>query len=418
MCIRDSLDIASKLLGQSTPENITPELAVDIFYSFLLPIPSVVRSLEEGGVSEELAFRLQVVSTLLSSPNLWSIKPYTIADSVTSLVASASLIEKLVKLLQRRSGGQGEGRKGPGQGGEEGLDEERRKLSDMVNKALEQVEKDVRVAKDIERILTGLGAGKGSILAFDESMEEVLRLARETDISKVLERIEGLKLPGVRVKYERFNRGWMDGLEIGSDLERLHYSQLALPPLYFLASLADSKLLLYKKVTPASRGPIYLLMDKSGSMVGTKIDWARAVAVALLKRAIVEGRDFYSRFFDSIPYPPIQVKPNTKVSNIVRALSYLARVKAGGGTDIARAVISACEDIEKERGRVSDIILISDGEDRISPDLLSKALKKANARLHTIMIQGHNVYLKQASYRYMTVKKLETKEMIKVIDFI
>jgi uncharacterized protein with von Willebrand factor type A (vWA) domain len=92
-------------------------------------------------------------------------------------------------------------------------------------------------------------------------------------------------------------------------------------------------------------------------------------------------------------------------------------VKAGGGTDIARAIMTACEDIQGGRRRLSDIILISDGEDRISPELLSKVLKAANARLHTIMVQGHNVYLKQISYRYMTVKKLEAKEVIKVVDF-
>ncbi len=414
------LDIASKLMGQSTPDFVTPELAVDIFYSFLLPIPSVVESLEESGVDEETLFRFNVISALLSNPNMWSIKPYTIADSATSLVASASFIEKLVKLLQRRGGGQrgssgrGDEKSGLEPGGEV-LDE--KMVNEAVNKALEQVEKDVKVAKDVKRLLTGLGAGKGSVLAFDESMEEVLRLARETDISRVLEKIEGLRLPAVRARYERFNRGWMDGIEVGSDLERLHYSQLALPSIYFLASLADSKLLLYKKVTPVSRGPIYVLMDKSGSMVGTKIDWARAVAVALLRRAITEGRDFYARFFDSIAYPPVHVKPSSKVSDIVRALSYLARVKAGGGTDIARAILSACDDIEKGQRKVSDIILISDGEDRIPPDLLSRTLKKANARLHTIMIQGHNTYLKQISYRYMTVKKLETKEMLKVIDF-
>jgi len=408
------LDLASKLLGQSVPSMMTPELAVDIFYSFLLPVPSVVEALGKSSVDDETAFRLNVISALLSSPNIWSIKPYTVADNVTSFVASASFIEKLVRLLQRGSSGQGEGRSWEG-GGEEVLDEKR--VSEMVSKALEQVVKDVKVAKDVKKLLTGLGAGKGSVLAFDESMEEVLRLAKETDISRVLEKIEGLKLPATRARYERFNRGWMDGVELGGDLERLHYSQLALPTLYFLASFADSKLLLYRKVLPASRGPIYVLLDKSGSMVGTKIDWARAVAVALLRRAVVEGRGFYARFFDSIAYPPVHVKPNSKTADIIRTLSYLARVKAGGGTDITRAVITACEDIEKERGKVSDIILISDGEDRIPLDLLSKTLKKVNARLHTVMVQGHNTFLKHVSYRYMTVKRLEAREILKVIDF-
>ncbi|MDM7274812.1 MAG: VWA domain-containing protein [Thermoprotei archaeon] len=413
------LDIASKLAGRPLPKPFTVELAVDVFYSFNLPMPIVdvefAKRQEPQEELEELQMRLQVVSALTSSSNLWRVKPYTVADTVTSIVASASFIERLSRILsQESSGGSrgGEGRKDEGKGsrGES-------RFQDAVEKALEQVEGDVKTAKDIKRALSGLGAGKGSVLAFDESMEEVLRLARDTDISKVLEKIEGVKVPAVRSRVERYSKGWIEGVEVGGDLERLHYSQLALPWDYFLASFADSKLLLYKRVTTKSKGPIYVLMDKSGSMVGAKIDWARAVAVALLRKSTMEGRRFYARFFDSITHPPVSVKPNSRVSEIVSALSYLARVKAGGGTDISRALITACEDIVKEGGNVSDIVLISDGEDRISPELLSKTLNKANARLHTVMIQGHNVYLKQISYRYMAVRKLEAKEILKVVDF-
>ena len=413
------LDIASKLAGRPLPKPFTLELAVDIFYSFNFPMPILdVESQKHQGSREELEelqTRLKIVSTLISSSSLWRVKPYTVADTATSMVASASFIERLSRLLSQESSGGGKG----GEGREDGGRESRGggEFQDAVEKALEQVERDVKTAKDIKRALSGLGAGKGSVLAFDESMEEVLRLARDTDISKVLEKIEGLKFLTIKARVERHSKGWIEGVEVGGDLERLHYSQLALPWEYFLASFADSKLILYKRVTIKSRGPIYVLMDKSGSMVGAKIDWARAVAVALLRKSTMEGRRFYARFFDSITYPPVSVKPNSKVSEIVSALSYLARVKAGGGTDISRSVITACEDIVKEGRNVSDIVLISDGEDRISPEFLSKALGKANARLHTVMIQGHNVYLRQISYRYMTVKKLEAKEILKVVDF-
>ncbi|MEM0491388.1 MAG: VWA domain-containing protein [Acidilobaceae archaeon] len=412
------LELAYKLANRKLPDIFTLELAVDIFYVFNLPLPSldesIAKDIKDKGELEELTFRVQLVSSLISSSNLWRVKPYTVADSVTSIVASASLIERLSRMLSsRREGGSSDIDKSREEAsrGDKGLEE-------LVNKALDQVERDVKVAKDAKRLLTSIAAGKGSILAFDESIEEILRLARETDISKVLEKIEGIKIPAPKGKFEKFGRGWIDGVEIGSDLERLHYSQLSLPWIYFLALFADSQLLLYNKVIHQSRGPIYVLLDKSGSMVGSKIDWARAVTIALLKRAVSESRGFYARFFDSIAYPPVSLKPSSKVSDTIRLLSYLARVKAGGGTDIARAIVSACEDIVREGGKVSDIILISDGEDRISPDLLSRMLKRANAKLHTIMIQGHNVYLKQISTRYMTVKKLESKEMLKVIDFI
>lgn len=391
------LSLAQKIAGEPLPETITPELAIDAFYSFLFPLPMM----KEGGDM----FRRQVIGSLLSRGSFWKIKAYTVADPVTSIVAAASFIEKLSKASSAKGGARGEGR-----GGKEDMEE-------LVERALSEMENEVKTAKDMKRIFSGLAAGKGSVLAFDESIEEVMRLARETDISKVLEKLEGLKIPSQRGKTERSQMGWIEGVELGGDLERLHYSQLALPWIHFLVSFADSKMLLYRKVTTQSFGPIYVLMDKSGSMVGNKIDWARAVAIALLKRAFAESRGFYARFFDSIAYPPVVVRPNSKLSEITSLLSYLARVRAGGGTDISKAILSACEDIAREGKKISDIVLISDGEDRIAPDVVIKALRRANARLHTIMIQGQNLYLKQVSTRYMTVKRLEAKEILKVVDF-
>lgn len=162
-----------------------------------------------------------------------------------------------------------------------------------------------------------------------------------------------------------------------------------------------------------------MLLDKSGSMVGTKIDWARAVAVALFKKAVEDNRLFYARFFDSIAYPPIVLKPRSKASEIVKLISYLARVRAGGGTDITRATAAAVEDILSlgEARRISDVVLITDGEDRLSSEIITKMTRKANLRLHTVMVQGHNPYLKKASYRYMVVKKLEESDALRVIDF-
>jgi len=127
------------------------------------------------------------------------------------------------------------------------------------------------------------------------------------------------------------------------------------------------------------------------------------------------------RFFDSIPYSMMMVKGSSKPNDVLRVLSYLARVRAGGGTDITRAISAAVEDIGKlklgGRERLSDIVLITDGEDRLSPEVLQRMLKSANARLHSVMIQGHNTFLQQVSYRYLTVRKLERHEALEVVDF-
>jgi len=420
------LGLVKKLSGARSLEDIIPEeLAVDVYYSFYLPVPLIAEDareqLETGDPRD--ALRLSVVSNLLSNINLWRVKPYTVTDPLVSTVASASFIERLYKSLprDRRQHRQGSSGRSGGTSMETQMgsgDED--KIRDAVEKAMEAAERDSRTAKSLKQMITRVGVGRTSILEFDESVEEVLRLARETDVERILEKVEGIKVALARSKAgSRYVKGWIDGIEYGSDVERIHDTQLALPEEYFYYSLANNKLLLYRKILPASKGPIYVLLDKSGSMVGTKIDWARAVAVALFKKAVEDNRLFYARFFDSVAYPPIMLKPRSRASDIVKLLSYLARVRAGGGTDITRATAAAVDDIiHSGRGnRVSDVVLITDGEDRLSSEIISRMMKRGNLRLHTVMVQGHNPYLQKASYRYLVVKKLEDSDALRVVDF-
>jgi len=154
-------------------------------------------------------------------------------------------------------------------------------------------------------------------------------------------------------------------------------------------------------------------------MIGDKIYWARAVAIALLQRSISEGREFYVRFFDSMTHPLMKVTKRTKPSMIMKVLTYLATVRAGGGTSITNAIFTAAEDLKKGGGRrrISDVILITDGEDKINVNLLAKVKVETKMRLHTVMIQGLNQYLKKLSDRYLVVKRLDSEGILKVVDF-
>ena len=414
------LSVAKRIAERELDSRITPLLALDVFYTYYLPVPFVPEHDESD--DEEMAMRRAIISAMVKSESLWKAKVYTTADNLTSVVAAASFLERLSRLLPPPEGGQGgkgekeqqEERQGPEAGPPD--------IKEAAQRAAEAAMKDAEMAKRVKMAAERLGAGRGSVFSLESSAELVLRLARETDVARILERIEGLKLPAARGRSStRFSKGWIAGIEYGGDLERVHFSQLALPDDLFYADLANGRLLLYEKELPASRGPIYVLLDKSGSMVGSKIDWARAVAVALFKKAVDEGRVFVVRFFDSIPYSPMLVKGGSRPNDVLRVLSYLARVRAGGGTDITRAVSAATEDIAKlrlgSRERVSDIVLITDGEDRLSPEVLQRMLKSANARLHAVMIQGHNAFLQQVSYRYLTVRRLEKREALEVVDF-
>ena len=145
--------------------------------------------------------------------------------------------------------------------------------------------------------------------------------------------------------------------------------------------------------------------------------WAKAVALSLYMRAIKEHREYYFRFFDSIPYPLAKVEKRPKASQVLKLIDYIAQVRGSGGTDISKAIITACNDIRAGSvNKMSDIILITDGVDRIAEQLVLYNLKRANARLITVMIMGDNKSLKNISTKYFSVMKLSQKHLLQIVE--
>ena len=134
-------------------------------------------------------------------------------------------------------------------------------------------------------------------------------------------------------------------------------------------------------------------------------------------RAVKEHRKFYFRFFDSVPYPLAKIDKKPKAKQVLKLLEYIARVKGSGGTDISRAIILATNDIRSGIVReTSDIVLITDGVDRIAEQLVAYNLKKSKARLITVMILGDNKSLRKISLKYFTVTKLSKEDMLQVVE--
>ncbi len=410
------IDSLKKLIGRRP--RLKWSLAVDVYYSFYLPCPIV----DPGKAS---TVHGQLINMLLSSDKAAKARSFTVANYATSIVASVCYLQYLLEELEHMASSPRSRTKGLAenilsqlsgkQGGQNS--EAERALKEIHEKALDRALKEAEAAKQIMKIAGGKLAGTGHTISFEEIVSDVIRLARNADVRRILEVLKGM--PGwairPRRKKARHPKGELAGYELGSDIERVVYSELAMPEPLFYAKLAESQLLLYEKVLPESLGPIYVLLDKSGSMDGEKIVWAKATALALLMRAQKERRPFYIRFFDNAPYPLMKAEVGDK--GILRVFNYVARVKSGGGTDISRAVITACEDIVSSKSKgASDIVLLTDGEDKVAEGTVRYALRSANARLLSVMIQGDNPDLRRVSDKYMTVVKLDEKEALKVVE--
>jgi len=416
------LTLARKLLPRlvEPPEYIDAEFAASIYYMMFLPYPVIDGGGEPKSKKEEIQYML--LNAILASPKFRNVRQHTIADLAASTAAAAVLLETLINELSREnkpspqpspSGSGGEDRNSDGRNANE------EKLRRSVERALDAARDVAAQAKEISQFAMTFSAGSASMLSLEDSVQEVINLARNTDVRMLLDMLRTIEDTEAFVKKRRTRspRGELDGYEKGNDIERLVPSELALPTELFLVRFAERSLLLYRKVVSEDYGPFYVLLDKSGSMMGMKMLWAKAVALALAQRAARENREFYIRFFDSIPYPPLHLPRRLRGRDVVRLLEYVARIRANGGTDISRAILTAIDDImtSDTRKKPADIILITDGEDRVSVELIKRSLARANARLYTVMVYGNNPDLRRVSDSYMVATRPSKEEALKVI---
>ncbi|BCS92825.1 hypothetical protein L3N51_00714 [Metallosphaera sp. J1] len=416
--------------------NVDPLFLIDTYYVHYLPLP-ILKT--KGEIDQSDSIKYSLIDLTISSEIVNRNRNYSIANSAVSMALSVSYVQNLIEELERirRTSQSQEEREAAeqilngimkGSQGKEGKQNQNQqqenqatgKLMKQVHeKAMAKASEDANSVRSMQRIVGGNGAGTGSMMNFEGDIHDVLRLARNTEIKKILEFLSGIPKLGsfTKKRTTRYARGELYGYEEGSDLERLVPSELALPEELFDVKLAESQLLLYQKQIKETLGPIYLLLDKSGSMDGEKILWAKAVALALYSRARRENRDFYLRFFDNIPYPLIKVIKNAKSKDVIKMVEYIGKIRGGGGTDISRSVMSACDDIKDGHVRgVSEVIILTDGEDKIAETTVRRSLKEANATLISVMIRGDNADLKRVSDNYLVVYRLDQGDLLRVVE--
>jgi Mg-chelatase subunit ChlD len=174
-------------------------------------------------------------------------------------------------------------------------------------------------------------------------------------------------------------------IEQGAHLERLLPSELlklSHPKLraVFMRSYVERATLQYQLVgnEPLAKGPLVVLLDKSGSMDGARDVWATALTLALLDQARHERRAFALVCFD------YQVKFETLVKPGENLPEQGLFVACAGGTEIGTAVTRGLEIIKANEGqlRKADLVLVTDGgSDTASAPLLREAAKLIGATI-------------------------------------
>ena len=181
--------------------------------------------------------------------------------------------------------------------------------------------------------------------------------------------------------------------EAGNNISRLVASELALmggefEPLLH-RRLLERGALCYKLAGQErlAEGPSVLCVDESGSMIGPKDEWAKALAMALMETAARERRKLAYIHFSSAVAGIDRFDPKAGMG--LEDLLGFVESFAGGGTNIGDAIAHAQIEIQGQALKNADVILITDGVDsRIEQTIQSvRDLKsQTGARLHGLAI--------------------------------
>jgi len=134
---------------------------------------------------------------------------------------------------------------------------------------------------------------------------------------------------------------------------------------------------------PLGKGPLVVLLDKSGSMEGPRDIWATAVALALLEEAQRARRVYALIGFDYHVKHEAVVRPGEPLPE--EALF----TACAGGTEIAVALARGLELIRGNSGplKKADIVLITDG----GSDTSSAARLRDDAAALRVTILGFGI---------------------------
>jgi Ca-activated chloride channel family protein len=153
-----------------------------------------------------------------------------------------------------------------------------------------------------------------------------------------------------------------------------------------LAGRAFGLLTVLPPVTRALRPlprDLTVLLDTSGSMDGAPLDQARAVVGALVDSLGAEDRLELIEFSSSPrawKRAPVAATP----ANRADALRWLARLRAGGSTEMTAALYAALAPLRA--GSQRQVVLVTDGEIGFEQEIVAEIMDRlpAGSRLHTV----------------------------------
>lgn len=287
-----------------------------------------------------------------------------------------------------------------------GSSSEYKNLQDSIKQAMQEATKQaLDDVKEMDEFMNswGIEPGGDNRISVDEcknALERIRGNKELNELTKILGQFRSIAKNNLKQK-SKGEGGVLKDVKTGNDIIRMLPSEKGLlgnktTKSLFRKKFSEKQCLQYEVENRKRKGmgPIIIAIDSSGSMGGSRISWAKAVALAILEVSSKQKRNTYIFFFDRTVKTNrtwVFEKGATKPSDIID----IAEVGASGGTNFETPVIKAMEIINKEKGfKKADITFITDGDCSISSyyeEELIKQKKAKNVKIQTIIINmgGH-----------------------------
>jgi uncharacterized protein with von Willebrand factor type A (vWA) domain len=381
-------------------------LAQDLFASFYKGAPSL-NPIEEMKASHRVNHCL--MSELMSTRSWQNLRDSTTMDAFGSVLALKTIApsvlksipwdtqqqindlaqaeEQLQKLLDSRKQQAEQQVEQLTQQVEQAIEQQADQLRQQFRKACDQAEQEI---EKVEHALSAFGVEKGDgapSLNLEQKLEFAERLKRTPKLQKIAElagRFTRIALKGKKSKTDEPIEPYT--LTLGNDLAHVLPSELALlarptTKREFQRRYVEGQLLQYQLQDKVllGKGPIIMCIDESGSMMGARETWAKAVFLALMAVARKQKRDIGIIHFGSYHECRVKMFPKGKAS--LQEVLDEAIFFFNGGTNFDRPLLQAMKITELAMPK-ADIVFVTDGECQIGNQVLDQ-WKEHQAKLET-----------------------------------
>jgi uncharacterized protein with von Willebrand factor type A (vWA) domain len=263
-----------------------------------------------------------------------------------------------------------------------------------LGRAMQRAAGNASAAADAANALMDMGYSKeGADTSPKKLTPELVKLVSSSpDFKRIVDMIGRMQqATDIRAaEAESLGRMAPDGITVAKEIGDVIASEWALEDVdedLWDMRFMDRQALGVERISPEPKhkGDLVVLVDKSGSMGGQRIEWARAMALAAIQRATKDGRRWVLAMYSGTG----DIKVSTSERSFEHAMRTMS-VDAGGGTDTNWAMHHVLTQTDLRGLKDPDILLVTDGDwEPLHEDTLGE-MNKLKMRLFIVQLEGHS----------------------------